>query len=94
MFSNTDNYMRISRADLQMGVEFYLEKLVTKEKERLYITSNDEVEVESVIITIDEYELLQTLAKKYEICKSLQDASTTDVLLEIRKDIKDLKQDV
>ena len=84
----------LTRSKLETGVEFFVEKIITKEVERIYISSDDEIEIEAVMLNIDEYEFLERRRKEYEVCKSLQASSAKDLLQEIKEDVEIIKKHV
>ena len=84
----------LTRSRLQTGVDFFVEKINTKETDKIYIISDDEIEIEAVMLNIDEYEFLERRRKEYEICKSLQASSTKDILEGIREDVESIKRHV
>jgi len=54
----SDKRIRLSRTKLQSSLEAHVDKIFNNELETILITSDDEIEVEAVMISIEDYEYL------------------------------------
>jgi len=84
--------LTLTRSKLQTGVDFFVEKIIAKEIDRIYITSDNERENETVLLSVDEYEFLVRRRKEYERYKSLQVSSIKDILQGIGEDVEHIKR--
>jgi len=85
---NEANEMYVSRTLLQTNVEFYVDKIFNEEVKCIYILSSDEIEEEAVMISIDEYEYLKKISRKFAQCKTTMEISTEYIFSEIKEDMK------
>lgn len=90
----SEQEIAISKDFLKMGLEQYVEKIVTKEIGRVYILSDDEIEEEAVLISPEEYWHLKKSLREFNRCKKLMQMSTEGMFEVIQKDLQTLKDDM
>jgi predicted patatin/cPLA2 family phospholipase len=88
------NELSVSRDSMAKGLEKYVDKIINKEINRVYVLSNDEKEEEVVMIDPEEYWYLKKSLRELNRCKKLMQMSTEGMFEEIQKDLKTLKEDM
>jgi predicted patatin/cPLA2 family phospholipase len=88
------NELSVSRDSMAKGLEKYVDKIINKEINRVYVLSNDEKEEEVVMIDPEEYWYMKKSLRELNRCKKLMQMSTEGMFEEIQKDLKTLKEDM
>ena len=86
------NESYIPRAFLAFDVRHYIDQIFKNKKKRIYILSEDEIEPEAVMLSVDEYEDLKKITYEYKILKSIQQTPALQLFQDIRNDLNKIKK--
>lgn len=84
----------ITQDELQSKIEFYVDKIFNNEMKHISILSRDEIKVEAIMMSVDEYECLAKRSREYKQKTESDHLPSQEMFLGIKNDLKSIKEDV